>query len=46
MHVQGGALIYVLLQSQLHLVAEKNRNNDRISKLEEQMKNLTMTQNR
>lgn len=33
-------------QSQLHLVAEKSRNNDRIAKLEEQMKNLSMSQSR
>lgn len=30
----------------MHLVAEKNRNNDRIAKLEEQMKNLNVAQNR
>lgn len=38
--------IDLFFQSQLHLVTEKNRNNDRISKLEDQMKNLSIAQNR
>jgi predicted RNase H-like nuclease (RuvC/YqgF family) len=33
-------------QNHLHLVSEKNRNNDRISKLEEQLKNLSVNNSR
>ncbi|XP_063918971.1 uncharacterized protein LOC135134276 isoform X2 [Zophobas morio] len=35
-----------LSMNHLHLVSEKNRNNDRISKLEEQLKNLSVNNSR